>query len=222
MAKEEYVKPDYNLDRYTCPYCGIFCKQKEIINKDYSENWGSWGHNIRVIVLLCEKCSKRTVWEVESFSNGTSEKELLKPNISSIDENPNQDMTDEEKKLFNESKDIFDKSPKSAGALLRCVLESILKRCFPKIEKNKTLGQMLNCEEIKNELDEEFVNFLIGLKNIGNQSAHSSLLIYEDDDKKSVKPLFEAINIVVDELISSKKRKEKLFKSIENNKLNVK
>lgn len=68
---------------------------------------------------------------------------------------PNEDLTNEQKQLFNEAKDIFDKSPKAAGALLRCIIERILRDKLQKEHSQSLLGQILNDTNVQNELGNE-------------------------------------------------------------------
>ena len=49
---------------------------------------------------------------------------------------------------------------------------------------------------------------------IGNDAAHSSMIIYEDESKQEVELLFELINAIAEELLSKpRKRQEMLDKS---------
>lgn len=68
---------------------------------------------------------------------------------------PNEDLTNEQKQLFNEAKDIFDKSPKAAGALLRCIIERILRDKLQEEHSQSLLGQILNDTNVQNELGNE-------------------------------------------------------------------
>ena len=56
----------------------------------------------------------------------------------------------------------------------------------------------------------EITNFLKGLKNIGNDAAHSSNMIYNNDDKNDVMRLFKGINIVFNRLVSEKREIEEV------------
>ena len=123
-------------------------------------------------------------------------------------------MTNEQKQLFNEAKDIFDKSPKAAGALLRCVIERILRDKFQEKHSQSLLGTILKEKNVQNELGHEIIQLCETCKLIGNDAAHSSLIIYEDESKQEVELLFELINAIAEELLSKpRKRQEMLDKS---------
>lgn len=123
-------------------------------------------------------------------------------------------MTNEQKQLFNEAKDIFDISPKAASALLRCVIERILRDKFQKDHSQSPLGKILSDEKVKKELGSELIQLCNACKLIGNYAAHSSMKIYEDESKQEIELLFELINAIAEELLSKpRKRQEMLDKS---------
>lgn len=127
-------------------------------------------------------------------------------------------MTNEQKQLFNEAKDIFDKSPKAASALLRCLIERILRDKFQKEHSRSFLAKILNDDNVQNELGNEIIQLCQTCKLIGNDAAYSSLMIYEDESKQEVELLFELINAIAEELLSKpRKRQEMLDKSKEIN-----
>lgn len=123
-------------------------------------------------------------------------------------------MTNEQKQLFNEAKDIFDISPKAAGALLRCVIERILWDKFQAKHSQSLLGTILNDANVKDELGHDIIQLCETCKLIGNDASHSSLMIYEDESKQEVELLFELINAIAEELQSKpRKRQDMLDKS---------
>lgn len=122
-------------------------------------------------------------------------------------------MTNEQKQLFNEAKDIFDKSPKAAGALLRCVIERILRDKFQE-HSQPLIGQILNNTNAQNELGNEIIQWCQTCKLIGNDAIHSSLIIYEDESKQEVELLFELINAIAEELLSKLENNKKSWTNL--------
>jgi len=116
-------------------------------------------------------------------------------------------LTNEQKQLFNEAKDIFNKSPKAAGALLRCVIERILRDKFQKDHSQSLLGSILKDKNVQNELGHEIIQLCETCKLIGNDASHSSLMIYEDESKQEVELLFELINAIAEELLSKPRKR---------------
>lgn len=206
---------------------------KNTIQKTYYALYDQSISNLLVVTRICSKCGNRCYWEIiTKYKPRTKEKDsrnlydyeteekIIYPNIPLIDIDPNEDLTNEQKQLFNEAKDIFDKSPKAAGALLRCVIERILRDKFQGKLGQSLLGKILNDEEVKKELGGELIEMCNACKLIGNDAAHSSLIIYEDESKQEVELLFELINAIAEELQSKpRKRQEMLDKSKKINEL---
>ena len=174
---------------------------------------------IQFVTRICSECAHNTYFEVIN-PRIIKDKEYkpqapqIYPRTSTIEWFPNDDMSEEQKQLFNEAKDIFDISPKAAGALLRCVIERILRDKFPE-HSQSFLGTILS--KVKNELGSELIQLCESCKLIGNDAAHSSLMIYEDESKQEVELLFELINAIAEELLSKpRKRQEMLDKSKKN------
>ncbi len=174
---------------------------------------------IQFVTRICSKCAHNTYFEVinpriikdEEYKPQATQ---IYPRTSTIELFPNEDMSEEEKQLFNEAKDIFDISPKAAGALLRSVIERILRDKFQEKYSKSFLGEILSKPEVKNALSNEIIQLCETCKLIGNDASHSSLIIYEDESRAQVELLFELINEIAEELLSKpRKRQEMLDKS---------
>lgn len=202
---------------------------KNIIQKTYNALYDQSISNLLVITRICSKCGNRCYWEIiTKYKPGTKEKDsrnlddyeteekIIYPNISSINIEPNKDLTNEQKQLFNEAKDIFDKSPKASGALLRCVIERILREKFSEKHSKSLLGSILNDLKVIDKLGSEIIQLCEACKLIGNYATHSSLMIYEDESKQEVELLFSLINEIAEELLSKPKRKQELLNISKN------
>lgn len=148
-------------------------------------------------------------------SNIVTEEKLIYPIKSSLDIESNEDMTDEQKNLFNEAKNIFDNSPKAAGALLRSVIENILRKKYDK-HKSSLLGSILNDKDVEKDLGGKIMEMCKTCQLIGNDAAHSSLMIYLDENKEEVKFLFELINLITEQLVSKPKKEQELLQKCES------
>lgn len=173
---------------------------------------------IQFVTRICSECAHNTYFEVinpriikgEEYKPQETQ---IYPRTSTIEWFPNDDMSEEQKQLFNEAKDIFDISPKAAGALLRSVIERILRDKFPEYSES-FLGTILGKDKVKNELGSELILLCNACKLIGNDAAHSSLIIYEDESKQEVELLFRLINAIAEKLLSQPREyKELLDKS---------
>lgn len=261
--KNEYVKPDYNLSKFTCFHCNKLSVQESfwwqinsnrryvipkfdiknlpseiqgdeqikinnIIELSYETLMNKNIGAITFLIKICLNCGERSYWEVitpiREYPNAHLPTHIEKdndydnnyvnkiyPHISSIDQEPNEDLDEEIKQLFNEAKDIFDKSPKAAGALLRCILEKILREIFKEKHSKSYLGTILNDENVKNKIGKDISDACMACKIVGNESVHSSLLIFLDEDKKDVEQLFRIINLIADKFITQPKKEKNLL-----------
>lgn len=196
---------------------------KNHIEKSYDSLFNSRIAGVLFNIRICSNCGGRDYWEVikkipkdckpeemSIYSNFETEIIKIYPFVSSIDDIPDKNMSDEEIALFNEAKNIFDQSPKSSAALLRSVLESILRRFFIN-HSNSMLGKILANEDVQAKLGSDILDVCKACKIIGNQGAHSSLLIYKEENINDVKVLFKLINLVTRKLITIPLEEKKLL-----------
>lgn len=191
---------------------------------------------ILFITRICSNCGGRTYWELVSrVPNDVScedmnfsfdllideQPKLIYPIVSSIDIVASDDMSDEYKKIFNEARDVFDKSPRSSGALLRLLLEKIMREEFKDKHSKSLLGVIISDQNVKKELGENIITLCEACKLIGNGSVHSSLLICEDEQKNDVQLLFQLVNLIFKKIVVAKKEENYLLeKANEVNKRN--
>lgn len=184
------------------------------IKKSYESLFNARIAGMLFDIRICSNCGGRVYWEIiKKLPKGCNpeeittplefETEIIKiyPFISSIDDIPDKNMSEEEITLFNEAKNIFDQSPKSSAALLRSVLEDILRRIFTN-HSNSMLGTILTNKDVQAKLGSDILDVCKACKIIGNQGAHSSLLIYKEEDINDVKILFKLVNLVAKKLIT--------------------
>lgn len=193
--------------------------------------------SIFLYIKICNNCGGRTYWEaiwevpkecdlenvdpeyIRFILNDSDKKvTLIYPNLSFlIDIEPNTNMTDEEKNLFNQAKNTFYESPKSAGALLRTILESILKRSFNISDERMNLGDILKMPKVNKNLDKLTLSICNTCRLIGNSAAHSEKLNYQSDDKDEVELFFKLINMITDKIIIQPLKEKELLGEFKNN-----
>ncbi len=218
---EKYIEPNIKSNYFTCPHCNKISTIIDIINKKIIEisndslikleSNNSENYEVYEVFIFqkCANCYRLIIWSKISKNNIKvvpyrieSETKMIHPKFSSSPL-PNEDILDDYLIIYKEAGLIFEDSPKAAAALLRTILEKFLRNKFDL--PNEYLGNILKKEEVKKELGKNITNFLKNLKNIGNEGAHSSRMIYKSDDKKDVIKLFEGINLVFHRLITQEK-----------------
>jgi len=124
---------------------------------------------------------------------------------------PNADLPDDAMKSFNEARLVATDSPRAAAALLRLAIEQLTLHVAPHL-KGKQLNDRIG-ELLKAGLDESVGEMLDSVRVIGNGGVHAGELD-PDIDPSLVVSLFELVNEVCDELLSSPKRRKAIFDRI--------
>lgn len=116
---------------------------------------------------------------------------------------------------YLEARNIVDDSPRGACALLRLALQKLL----PKLgEKGKNLNDDIG-NLVQRGVSEDIQKAADSVRVIGNDAVHPGTLDLKDDVDTAI-ILFHLINYIVDNQITSKKKIDKIFKSLPNDKLN--
>jgi len=203
----------YNSPGFSCPHCGLYAKQKFytpskgsnhaqgrlskifylLFDDDFVDNYNLI-HTLSV--CFCEHCNEYTLWV---------NKQLVYPN-STIAPEPVNDMPADVKYDFIEARDVVQRSPRSAAALLRLALQKLMPHIGQDGKNiNNDIGNLVN-EGMSKELQEQ----LDVLRVIGNESVHPGELDMKDDIKTAI-ALFHLLNSFVQLKITSKITTENLL-----------
>ncbi len=205
--ENNYIKPNLSSNHFTCPVCFVASTFSPLVELPFSETKTIDKGAIKVLYLQsrCSRCNNNILWtsdhSLDRFGNRLNllESRIIFPRMS-IAPMPNKDIKGNDLDLYNEARWIFEDSPRAASALLRGLLENFLKRLFEIPDSN--LGIILNRPEVKIGLGRNIFNYLINLKNISNDSIHSSKMVYDNENRDDVIKLFSGINIVFSRLVS--------------------
>ncbi|ENV33687.1 hypothetical protein L289_3167 [Acinetobacter gerneri DSM 14967 = CIP 107464 = MTCC 9824] len=116
-------------------------------------------------------------------------------------------MPDDVKKDFDEAKSVFNKSPKSAAALLRLALQKLCKHLG---EKGENINDDLKNLVKKEKLSPELVKAADTVRITGNNAVHPGQMNDEDIDFVAAK-LFTLINLIIKRAITEPKEIEDLY-----------
>ncbi|WP_319477376.1 DUF4145 domain-containing protein [Marispirochaeta aestuarii] len=158
-----------------------------------------------LFIAECYICSKVSIWIFDK---------IIYPRFT-IDVQPNEDMPETVKKLFEEAKLIVNDSPKGSAALLRLAVEYL---CEELGAKGKTLDNKIGYLVSKG-LDKRVEQALDSLRVIGNESVHPPGEINLDDKRELSLELFELLNFICDDMITREKRIKKVYDMIPKEKL---
>ena len=153
---------------------------------------------------LCNKCKEISIWKSGK---------LIYPDNPNLPL-PNEDLSPDIKKEYNESASIVEKSPKAAAALLRLGIQKLCKQLGERgTDLNEDIGKL-----VKKGLPVQIQQALDVVRVIGNESVHPGQ-INLDDNKEVAYKLFELINIIAQAMITQPKEILKLYSSLPQKKL---
>lgn len=129
--------------------------------------------------------------------------------VSSTIEEPNQDMPEEVKDLYNEARSVFKLSPKAGAALLRLGLQKLCKYLGGKGENiNEDIGWL-----VKQGLPPKIQEAFDSIRVIGNNGVHPGE-INLDENKDLAAALFPLMNLIVEKMISDPKKIDEIYKCL--------
>lgn len=155
-------------------------------------------------VSQCFHCKEYTVWVHNKIVYPSFEYQI----------EPNKDLSDKIKGLFNEARNIVDNSPRGATALLRLCVQYLL---IDLGQSGKNIDNDI-AELVKTGLDPVLVEALDVVRVMGNEAVHPGTIDLNDDDEIAFR-LFEIINIIADQMISNPRKIKELHSRLPKNKL---
>jgi hypothetical protein len=189
-----YAGPEYQKEAYNCPHCGAYAVQ----NWYYARQWiGTYGSPLAI--ALCSRCHQMSLW---------IEDQLVYPMMGTAPL-PNDDLSEDVKRDYNEARAICLSSPRGAAALLRLAIQKMCKELGEK-------GEDLNTDIanlVKNGLPIPIQQALDVVRVIGNEAVHPGQIDL-NDEPDTVQHLFNLVNLIADNRISQPKRVKALFEKL--------
>lgn len=137
------------------------------------------------------------------------DKKIIYPSIS-LAEFPNEDMPSEIKILYEEAKDIVNRSPRIACALLRLALENLIDHVIG--ENNNDLSKNILDLVRDNKLDDRIRDSMEIVRVIGNGSIHPAIIDMNGlDTIDTAEQLFGLINFITTSLITQPQKIKQLY-----------
>lgn len=170
---------------------------------DEEKNWTKRFWN--TYVSKCFSCGMYSVW---------TERKLTYP-VKSFNVTPNNDMPQNIKLVFNEARSIVDQSPRGAAALLRLCIQLL---CIELGGVGKNIDDDIGTFVKTGKINALITKALDAVRVIGNESVHPGM-ININDDARIAHGLFTAVNVIVEQMISSPKTIADLHSLIPPNKL---
>ena len=200
----EHITPKYIEKSFHCPNCGIYSSQTWAFtllgtykftkpnghiedNRYHLEGFAS---------TKCDHCQGFSLWKGEK---------MIIP-MTGTAELPNADLPEEILKLYNEARDIVNRSPRGAAALLRLALQKLCEHLGEK-------GQNIN-DDIKSLVSKglpiPIQQALDIIRVTGNHAVHPGTIDFEDQAENAL-ALFGLTNFICNHFITNPKQIAKFY-----------
>ena len=217
---KNYVEPAYDKHAFTCQHCGTYTTHSPetgYVTGSVTLKLNRSVHSsdrCNVLVTTCLSCQNIHIFIREN----EAEKALLLYPFNLKYEGyqpPCEDMLENIRDLYNEASQVLKYSPRSASALLRFALESLLKDVCETTPKKDNLAGYIEQFIKENVWAEQYEFHLTELRLVGNNAVHggkNEIDFFEnlEEAKQDCLVLFDFLNRIVEETYT-KKRKDKEF-----------
>lgn len=198
----QYVQPTLNADAFHCPHCQVYTHHAWWASE--AGRWGSRGGVIHglikdLLVSYCQRCGEYCLW----VGGG-----IVYPAHSTAPF-PTTDMPDDVKADYVEACGIFDRSPRSAAALLRLALQKLMPHLN---EKGKNINDDIG-SLVQKGMPPEVQKALDTVRVVGNNAVHPGQ-IDVNDNRETAAALFGLLNFIVERLITHKKHVDELYAAL--------
>lgn len=202
---QKYVAPARDKDAFTCPHCHTLSLMKFSWHK-YSEDVQFDAQREEYVEYLnqlfiarCVNCGKKIIWINDDY---------IYPDI--VAEEPNDDMPESVKQLYNEAGTIYNKSPRAACALLRLAIDRLCNELGETDRDiNKNIGAL-----VKKGLPQAVQQALDVVRVVGNKAVHPGVISFDVDDKGTATMLMRLLNIITERMITEPKEIESLYEGL--------
>ena len=188
---QKHYPPTFGNREFHCIYCNVYASQEWSKTADFNNGYGyiTKFHSSKELVRSqCSHCQNSILW---------LDKEIIYP-IKNSSILPHEDMPEELKKDFEEAISIVNKSPRGAAALLRLVLQKLMKEVG---EKGENINQDIS-NLVKKGLHPHIQQALDYCRVVGNNAVHPGE-IKLDDSPEIANTLFEMINLIIEALYTT-------------------
>lgn len=197
----KYTAPDFNKKSFTCPHCNT-TSQIIYFNACWRKEKSWWGIRYAdakyMNVGVCQNCDNAIIWIDDDY---------IYPDIVALE--PNSDMPDSVRTLYNEATLIYNKSPRAACALLRLAVERLCNELGETGKIDTMIGNL-----VKKGLPTIVQKALDAVRVIGNKAVHPGQIAFDVDDKSTAEMLMKLLNIITERLITEPKEIDGIFDAL--------
>lgn len=208
----EYVAPDYQQAAFNCPHCNAYAHM----------NWQpvlSGNAHLSVWAAFCAKCNAPSLWRTAGTRRAPADVFLSDPGIQiypaqSSAPMPNFDLPDDCLGDYIEAREIMQRSPRGAAALLRLVIQKL---CMHFGEPGKDINRDIGAL-VRKGLPVTLQQALDTVRVIGNEAVHPGEMDVRDNPEV-VATLFAVVNLNVDKMLTEPRKIAELYQTLPPRKL---
>lgn len=197
----KYIAPQKDIRSFTCPHCNTVSQMlfdKHQFHEDF-QGKGEYVYLSNVLTIArCQTCGKKIIWNDDDY---------IYPEI--VASEPNSDMPDSVRTLYNEAALVYNKSPRAACALLRLAVERLCNELGETGKIDTMIGNL-----VKNGLPAIVQKALDAVRVIGNKAVHPGQIAFDVDDKSTAETLMKLLNIITERLITEPKEIDGIFNAL--------
>lgn len=198
-----YIKPQKDLIRYTCPHCNTLSQVETAAHHFQSDFYdterGAMALLNKLTIHKCQCCGKKILWIDNNY---------VYPDIVAEEANP--DMPESVKQLYEEAGFIYNKSPRAACALLRLAIDRLCNELGENDRDiNKNIGAL-----VKKGLPQSVQQALDVVRVVGNKAVHPGQIAFDVDDVGTATMLMRLLNIIVERMITEPNEINSLYQGL--------
>lgn len=207
--KPKHTAPAFMEDRFNCPHCHVYAqiRWKRLHGDSYTDFYQA----------TCISCSKDSLWmgadcEASGLGNVIFDQHLsgqmLYPLVSHLPL-AHPDMPACITREYEEARQVFQASPRSAAAVLRLCVEKLCEHLLGKSgDINKQIGEL-----VQRGLPIKAQQALDSLRIIGNHAVHPGSLNVEDRPEL-VERMFGLVNFIIENQITAPAAIDRIFNEL--------
>ncbi len=203
----KYVEPEYGVNAFTCPRCSTLATQRF-----GTVDVGGIISAIQMGASLCTCCRTLSIWEARHLNDTADTFVLVYPDESPAPP-PNEDLPEDVKSDYTEAADILNRSPKGSAALLRLAVQRLCKHLGqPGKNINDDIAAL-----VRQGLSPLIQRAMDTVRITGNEAVHPGE-IKLDDDRGLALALFDFVNLIAEDRITTPKRVAEMYERLPESK----
>lgn len=195
-----YVEPTFNEGVFTCPHCSGLTQHDWYSLEGSHTETGDAIEVERLWLATCFGCKDDSIWY---------DKRMVFP-FASTAPPPHPDLPDDLKDDYKEARDIVQRSPRGAAALMRLVLDGLVTELGG---TGNNIFERIGNLVSQRKIDPRVQKALDSVRLVGNDSAHPGELNVKDTPEMA-NALFGLVNLVVQQAITTNKEIDAFYDSL--------